>query len=242
MRQKIRRSFALLALLVFPLTLNYFSPYVSIDGAMVGVISGSVIVFILLFLSGIVLGRAWCGWLCPMAGLSEMTLQINNKNVNIKNLRRVRLSIFAVWASILVLGFVLAGGIKGVNPLHLTENIISVDAPVKYIIYYSVLLIFTVLSIVLGKRGACQSICWMSPFLAAGYHVGKGLKIPQLRIVSQKDRCVSCGICDKKCPMSLPVSTMLKTDKMSTSDCILCGECVDHCKKNVLSYRFTVVK
>lgn len=242
MRQKIRKTLALIALLIFPITLNYFSPYVSIDGAMVGIISGSVIVFILQFLSGIVLGRAWCGWLCPIAGLSEMTQQINSKNVNIKNLRRIRLSIFTVWASILVLGFVLAGGIKGIDPFHLTENIISVDASTKYFIYYSVLLIFTVLSLTIGKRGGCQSICWMSPFLAAGYQVGKALKIPQLRIVSLKDQCISCGICDKKCPMSLPVSTLLKSDKIMTSDCILCGECVDHCRKNVLSYQFTVLK
>jgi len=242
MRQKIRKTLALIALLIFPITLNYFSPYVSIDGAMVGIISGSVIVFIVQFLSGIILGRAWCGWLCPMAGLSEITLQINSKNVNIKNLRRVRLSIFTVWVSILILGFILAGGIKGIDPFHLTENILSVDAPMKYIVYYSVLFIFTVLSLTIGKRGGCQSICWMSPFLAAGYHVGKALKIPQLRIYAQKDQCINCGICDKKCPMSLPVKTLLKTGKISTSDCILCGECVDHCPKNVLSYQFTVIK
>lgn len=67
MRQKTRRTMIFLSLLLFPLTLNFFSPYVSIDGAMSGIISGSLLVFGVQFVSGIFLGRAWCGWLCPSA-------------------------------------------------------------------------------------------------------------------------------------------------------------------------------
>lgn len=239
MRQKTRYVMLLLSLLMFPITMNYLSPYVSIDGAMIGVVSGSLIVFALLFLSGIFLGRAWCAWLCPMGGLSELCLKSNAKNVNIKKLKIIRYVIYGIWSLVLVSMFILAGGIRSFNPFHLTETGISVDEPMKYIWYYLVVFLFLLLSLLLGKRGACQSLCWMAPFLTAGYHLGKWLKMPQLRILSKQGACIGCGACERKCSMSLPVGILQKNGVIRTSDCILCGECVDACGRKALSYGFT---
>lgn len=236
MRQKIRRTMILLSLLLFPLTLNFFSPYVSIDGAMSGIISGSLLVFGLQFVSGIFLGRAWCGWLCPVSGLSEACLGINSRNVNTRKLKIIRYAIFSVWAAILLTMFFLAGGIKGIDPLHLTKSGISVDAPQKYIIYYSVLLLLFLLTILIGKRGACHSICWMSPFLVGGMKLGRLLKAPQLKLFSTPAVCIRCGACDKACPMSIAVSASVQAGSIRSTDCILCGVCVETCKKGVLRY------
>jgi len=241
-RQKIRRAIIIISLLLFPVTLNYFSPYVSIDGAMTGLISGSLLLFLFMFIISIFFGRAWCSWVCPMAGLSDISTLVNDKNPNVKKLKVIRYSIFTVWAGFLITMFILAGGIKGIDPLHLTENIISVDSPAKYVIYYSVLIIFVILTFTLGKRGACHSICWMSPFLVAGFTLGKILHIPQLRIKSDASKCVECGICNKKCPMSIDVKSNIKQGFIKTSDCILCGECVDGCNKNALAYGIKIVK
>jgi polyferredoxin len=241
MKQKIRNFILLISLLLFPVTLNYLSPYVSIDGAMNGIISGSLLLFSILFIFSIFFGRAWCGWLCPMGGLAEFTTKINSKNVNIKKLRIIRYSIFSIWFSVIIIMFILSGGIKEINPLHLTENVISVDAPMRYIIYYSVLILFLVSNILIGKRGACHSFCWISPFLTAGYNVGRILKVPQLRVVTKPEACVNCGTCNKKCSMSIPVSSSLKDGLIKTSDCILCGECVDTCNKKVLSFGINIV-
>jgi hypothetical protein len=46
-------------------TINYFSPYVIVDGASQGIVNGSFISFALMFLSALFLGRLWCGWACP---------------------------------------------------------------------------------------------------------------------------------------------------------------------------------
>jgi ferredoxin-type protein NapH len=237
MRQKTRRILLLAALLLFPLTLNFFSPYVSIDGAMAGVVSGSLLLFAVQAVTALFFGRAWCAWACPMGGLSEVGRSIDDKPVKRKPLAVLRYSIFAVWAAFLVFGFVLAGGVKGIDPLHLTENLVSVDEPLKYITYYLVLLVFVVLTLAVGRRGACHAICWMAPFMAGGYTVGRWLGIPQLRIVAAEPaKCTDCAACDRKCPMSLPVSTMHKEGVVRTSDCILCGECVDGCPRKVLAY------
>ncbi len=237
MRQKIRRIILFVSLALFPVTMNYLSPYVSIDGAMAGVVSGSVIVFFLLFLSGLFFGRAWCGWVCPAGGLAEICTAVNAKPVPAKKLRIVRYSIFTVWFAILITGFVLAGGIRGVDPLHLTERVISVDEPAKYIVYYMVLLIFFVLTIAIGRRGACHTVCWMSPFLTAGMWLGRKLHFPQMRIRADASACIDCKKCSQKCPMSIDVCEQVKGGSVQSLDCILCGECVDACPRGVLSYR-----
>ncbi len=237
MRQKIRRIILYSSLFLFPVTMNYLSPYISIDGAFAGVLSGSAMMFVVLFLSGIFFGRAWCGWVCPAGGVAEVCQTVNPKPVNIKRLRIVRYSIFAVWFGVLVTGFVLAGGIKGVDPLRLTERYVSVDEPLKYIMYYLVLGSFFVLDLALGRRGACHSICWMSPFLSAGMAVGRILHLPQMRIKAKPEQCIDCKKCNNKCPMSIDVNAAVKTGSVKSYDCILCGECVNACPKDVLSYR-----
>ncbi|MDD5704158.1 MAG: 4Fe-4S binding protein [Dehalococcoidales bacterium] len=235
-RQKIRLTLVFLSLLLFPITLNFFSPYISIDGALSGIISGSLIVFFVLFISGIFFGRAWCGWACPIAGLSEIGEDINNKPAPVRKLTLLRYGIFTIWFSVVAAGFILAGGIKGVDPLHLSDSLVSVDEPAKYIIYYLVLFVFFGLTVVIGKRAGCHSICWMSPFLAGGCLSGKVLRIPRLRILSNPSNCIHCRTCDEQCPMSIPVSSHIQTGRVGSLDCILCGQCVDGCPNKVLAY------
>ncbi len=236
MKHKARIILTTVTLLLFPVVLNFLSPAVPIFGALAGVVTGSLLLFAAQFLTGLFFGRAWCGWLCPMAALGDLCMRVNDRPVNRKILRIVRFSIFGVWIASLAAGFVIAGGAKAVNPLFFTENGISVDEPAKYIVYYMVLALFLVVSLAVGRRGACHSFCWMSPFLAGGYALGKRLRVPQLRIKSQPAICVNCGKCDKSCPMSIPVRTSLKAGFVSESDCILCGECVKNCPKDVLRF------
>ena len=238
MRQKIRKGIAYLALLIFPLTLNYFSPYLSVIAAMEGIVAGSVLVFMLMFLTGLIFGRGWCAWVCPMAGLSELTNGINGKVVNRGKLSIVRYSIFTIWLSTIIVFLVLKGGIVGVEPLFMSENIVSVDGPFKYITYYMVLALFILPNLLIGKRASCHSMCWMSPFLEAGFFVGRFLRLRQLRIVCASEGCIRCKKCNVVCPMSIKVMDDVAGRSIKTKDCILCGECVDSCPKDVLKFGF----
>jgi len=234
MKRKTRRILSFISFLLFPVTLNFFSPYVSMTGAMNGIISGSLIVFFVMFLSGLFFGRAWCSHLCPWAAPSEYLGMINNKPVNRRKLRIIRYSIFGIWMTIIIASFILAGGIQGVDPLYLTENGISVDMPMKYIIYYMVVILLFLLTALVGRRGACHSICWMSPFLVFGSWVGRKLRLPQFKVVSETEKCISCSKCTAACPMSIDVMTEQKSGAVGSFDCILCGQCVDTCPKKVL--------
>jgi len=237
MKRKTRDLLSFISFLVFPVTLNFFSPYVSIDGAMAGVISGSVLVFLLMFLSGLFFGRGWCSYVCPWAAPSTFLRGVNDKPVNRRRLAVIRYAVFGIWMTFLILGFLMAGGIQGFDPLRLTERGISVDEPIKYITYYGVVGILFLVTVLVGRRGACHSLCWMSPFLQAGMWVGRKLRLPQFKVISEPARCIACKKCDVACPMSIDVHEAMKTGKILSYDCILCGNCVDVCPKKVLSIR-----
>lgn len=65
-RQNIRKLILIISLLLFPITIWYMSPYLIIQGAMEGIVSGSFIIFVCMLLGSIFFGRIFCGWLCPM--------------------------------------------------------------------------------------------------------------------------------------------------------------------------------
>ena len=67
-RQKVRKTLLFISMLLFPVTLNYLSPYLVIRGGFEGVVSGNALLFAGLFLSSLFFGRAYCGWLCPAGG------------------------------------------------------------------------------------------------------------------------------------------------------------------------------
>jgi polyferredoxin len=234
----VRRITSFVSFLLFPVTLNFFSPYVSIDGAMAGIVSGSLIVFSLFFVSGLFFGRAWCSYGCPWAAPSDYLQKVNNKPLPRKKLAILRYSIFGIWFFFLVFGFVMAGGVKGIDPLHLTDRFVSVDEPLKYITYYMVLLLLFLTTVLVGRRGACHTICWMSPFMQAGMLFGEKIRLPRFQVRSKPELCISCKKCTNSCPMSIDVMNDLKNGGIQSKDCILCGECENACPKDVLSIRF----
>lgn len=156
-RQKLRKALVLISFLFFPITLYYFSPYLIIQGAFEGIVTGSFIVFTLMFLVSLFLGRAFCGWVCPAGGLQECcTLAVDKKA--------------------------------------------------------------------------------RTPFMIIGTKLKNVLKYPSLHLKVNKDKCISCSSCTKKCPMSLEVMDMVHSETMANSECILCGEYVDICPKSVIKY------
>jgi polyferredoxin len=100
-------ALVILTFLSFPITMNYLSPYVIIDGAANGILNGSLVMFAFLFLSSLFLGRAWCGWVCPGGGMQEIVEPINNRPVNGRKIDWI-VGDLDPWISLIV--FLLSGG------------------------------------------------------------------------------------------------------------------------------------
>lgn len=63
--QQLREALLFVSLLLFPITLYYFSPAMIIAGAAAGVVAGSFIAIGWMFRAAVFLGKLWCGWACP---------------------------------------------------------------------------------------------------------------------------------------------------------------------------------
>jgi polyferredoxin len=242
-RQAVRRTLLLLSFIAFPVTMNYFSPYLIVDSAFQGIVNGSLIVFASMFVGSLVFGRLWCGWICPAAGLQEPLLRVNSRRVG-RRVDLVKWLIWVPWVALIVFAVVRAGGYTTINPLYGTVGGISVagdaDRPVvaAYAIYFSVVLLFFGLALALGRRAGCHSVCWMAPFMIAGRAARNTVAWPSLRLVADQSKCKQCGSCTAACPMSIDVQAMVFRGSMEDSECVLCGTCSDTCPNHVIRYSF----
>ena len=238
-RQRLRKAIILISFLFFPITLNYFSPVLIIMGAAEGIIVASFIMFAIQFLSALFLGRAFCGWLCPAAGLQEMCFSANDNKVKTGKADWIKWMIWIPWISIIIITFVKAGGFHSIRPLYMFENGISVDEPMAYILYFTVVGVFVILSLLVGRRAFCHYGCWMSPFMIIGRKIRNIFKWPALHLESDNEKCIDCKACTKACPMSIDPNTMVRKQNMEHAECILCGNCIDVCPKNAIEYGFS---
>ncbi len=237
-RQRVRQALLFVSLLLFPVTLYYFSPYLVVDGAVQGIVSGSALVFLAMTLSALFLGRSWCAWGCPAGALQESAFRINPRPFTKKALDLLKWTIWVPWISLIVYLFVAAGGVQAVDPFHNLESGITLLQPHWFIIYFSILALFGGLAVWLGRRAACHTVCWMAPFMIIGDKLSKTLKLPRLHLRSEPGKCVQCKACTQNCPMSLPVHQMVEQGDMGNSECILCTTCVDGCSKGAIELRF----
>lgn len=236
-RQKIRKGLLISALLLFPIIIWYFSPYLIIEGAFEHVVNGSAIVFIILSIVSAFLGRFFCGYLCPMGGLQECAMLVNNRPRPRDWKYYVKYVIWGIWLLGIAVSWALGKGGCRIDFLYMTDHGISVSNIYAYIIYYGIILLFFLPAIFGGKRFACHYFCWIAPFMVIGKKVGRKIRLPQLHIAADMGKCISCGKCSANCPMSIDVMEKVKLGEIADSECINCGECVDACPKKVLSYK-----
>lgn len=240
-QQKIRKATLLFSFLLFPVTMFYFSPFLIIWGASLGIITGSFLTFTSLFILSLFFGRAFCGWACPTGGVQEYCFSINDGNTRGGKYNWIKYFIFVPWIVIILLMAILAGGLTHIDPLFLTKYGVSISEPFMYIIYYGILLLTILVAILAGKRANCHYFCFIAPFMIIGTKIKNFFGWPSLHLKANKELCILCNFC-KNCPMSLDVKEKVSNGSMHDYECILCGKCIDSCPKGAIKYSFSFIK
>lgn len=235
-RQNLRKLLLIISLLLFPVTIWYMSPYLIIQGAMEGIVSGSFIVFVCMLLGSIFFGRIFCGWLCPMGGLQECLGSVNEKTPKQGWRNYIKIVIWIVWITAVILCFVFRKQEVSINFFYMTDHGISITEIYNYVIYYGVIFLVLIPAVLFGKRVFCHYFCWMAPFMIIGIKIRQVLHLPGLHVRLEEKKCISCGKCNKSCPMGLNVVELGKDNHDLGTECIQCGSCIDHCPKKALSY------
>lgn len=239
-RQKFRKLLLLISLLLFPVTLYYFSPVLIIGAGLEGIINGSFIVFTAMLVLSVFFGRLFCGYICPGGGIQECAFEVNDKAPKQGWRNNIKYVIWILWIAVVIICYINRKRSLTVNFFWQTEYGISVSEIYIYAVYYGIVLLIILPALLFGKRIFCHYFCWMAPFMVIGSRIGKILRIPQLHISAKSEKCTSCGKCSKVCPMSLDVKNIVESGKINDDECILCGMCADKCPKKVLNYSMKI--
>ena len=140
------------------------------------------------------------------------------------------------WVGAIVAMAVMAGGYRQANLLYNTEAGVSVDSAQGWITFFVVVLAVLLPVFLLGKRGFCHYFCPWGVLNMSATWLKNSLRLPSLRLAAQTEECRQCHTCSANCPMSLPVSAMVKAGSMTNRECILCGTCADNCPSGVIAY------
>lgn len=235
-RQRVRLALIILSFILYPVTFAYISCPFIIEAAGLGIVTGGLVVFILLFLGSLVLGRLWCGWLCPSGGLQELMRFLSDPCLRTTKMDWLKYLVFlgifggigyAIW---------LAGGLFGIDLFYRTENGISILAAGGVAALVGPVIIILAFTLIFGRRGFCHTFCPIAPLLMIGRKIRTLFHWPALHLAADSGRCIDCGACSAGCPMSLDVNGMVKKDEMEQAECILCANCADACPTGVISY------
>jgi len=240
MRQQIRKTCIAIAFLSLPVTFCYISPVILVQDAAKGIASGSLIVYAAVFVTSIFTGRSFCAWVCPCGGGQELLTLVNAKPLRRGhgNRHRIKYVISAALVAATIFMAIKAGGYTVFDFFNHTEGGFSLIADSRskaYPIYFIVMAAFLTLTLLFGRRFFCRYLCWLAPLTILGARIHEALKLPGFRLKSKGAACVGCRKCDAACPMSLPVSEMVRADCARSSECILCGACDDACPKKAVS-------
>jgi ferredoxin-type protein NapH len=203
-----------------------------------------------------VLGKAFCGWVCPLGTIQELIGKIGRRfnlplrrfeSGDLGEVKRVRP---VKWLLLLVLVFVfpLMAGLGTVphslgNPYCdicpsriattlLTGNTeqlaIRVNDSVSFTLgaIANVLFGFMLVAALAMRQPFCR-ICPMLSFNALFQ------RLSPLRLVKKSsEHCGKCSICSDACPMDIPEISKEAGRKAYHEDCTLCGRCSEYCPQD----------
>ncbi len=185
----------------------------------------------------VVLGRVYCGWMCPM----NLLLEINDKLRGLLekvgyNTRDIKFKTKTKYF-VLILGLI-AAYFAGMPLLSLIYPPAVISREIFYKIYNGIwsnglLLIGAIcfFELILSRRWWCRYIC-------PGGAVYSALsRFRLLKIKSNDLFCDRCGDCVPVCPYDLKPMT-----RELTADCDQCGLCIDACEPGALKYSFSSAK
>lgn len=183
--------------------------------------SSSVVLMTIAFVLAILFGPVICGWVCPLGAIQEWFGKLGkiifktkfNNIVPAKYDRYLRFIRYIILAWVVYV--ISATGkliFQDVDPYYALFNFWSGEVAIGSIIILGVTLS---LSLII-ERPWCKYAC---PF---GAVMGISNLFRIFKIKRNKSTCISCGACDRACPMNINVS---QSNIIRNHQCISCMRC-----------------
>ncbi len=198
----------------------------------------------------LILGKAFCAWICPLGTVQEWLnrlgrrLGLQQNEIGVAATRRVR-----PWKWLILLGLVfaipLAAGMGvashslgnpycDVCPSRIATTLMTGDLqelavnPSNWVKFALGAIANTLFGfVVIAALALRQPFCRICPMLAMNA-MARHLSLTRLT-KRQHAKCDKCGICHKACPMDIHEIHTEHGSKAFHEDCTLCGRCVEFC-------------
>ena len=178
------------------------------------------------------LGRVFCGWICPINFLCELEARFLRLLGFRKRKDRLLFPKRTLWFTLvgdIALAMILGAPLfVFLSPPGLVGREIMMVVFFHTLAIEGVVIIFVLLLNLLTRRFFCRYFCPLGGLLAF-----LGMR-RRLRVVRTAENCTDCGLCEKACPLGLSPSK----GESEGSYCWNCGDCIDNCRFEALSFRW----
>ena len=179
-------------------------------------IFGAIIAIVLLS------GSVFCGWLCPLGGLSEWLYKLRQKMVSKKKIepsatlnRNLSYGRFVLLALIVYMTF--SSGKLWFESYDPFKQIFHFDVETTTALLIIIAFVITSLLI---ERFWCRYLCPLSAI------IGPLSKLSWFKIWRNKESCIHCKKCERVCPTRVAVES---AGEVADDRCIQCFRCVESC-------------
>ncbi|MCL2873184.1 MAG: NapH/MauN family ferredoxin-type protein [Betaproteobacteria bacterium] len=218
--------------------LNLIDPFVTLQVLLahhvipVNMVIGTVTVLLAYLVLG---GRSFCAWVCPYGVLSEIgesfRFRLIEKKILRKSVSLPEKTKYFIWGALLLACF-----LTGVLAFEAFNVVGIIYRAFLYggLLSLTVVLFILLVEIFVSRRVWCRSLC------PVGTTYGGLNPISLLRLKADKSRCNQCGACVVACHVPKALAPVFDKDEkkvtIASTDCTLCGRCIDVCNENVLHF------
>jgi len=189
---------------------------------------------------GALVGRFFCGWICPIGFLQDLLHRIPSRKLRLpRPFTWIKYGVLVV--SVFLVAWFIGGdspfffcnfcptsGVMVVLPTAIADrNVLKLfDQTAKFAVTLAM-----VLGAVAISRPFCKVLCPVGALAAVTN------RIMPWKLQLHSRTCVNCRKCDKGCPMDLPVMTHQDAAVTRDPECILCHDCHGSCPVNAIQPR-----
>ena len=181
---------------------------------------------------GLIRGRVFCGWCCPVNLLFELVDWLRAK-LHIKVEERVlpRHAKVYVAGGVLVLSLLLGFPVfEALSPISFINKGLVLGSLVGGVTLLAIVLV----ELFWGHRVWCRALCPLGGFYEV---VGK---VGLVNVHIDHEKCIGCNKCKKAClcdPEILDAVVAGEDGVVRAGDCMACGKCVETCPTAALSLK-----